>query len=118
MRLLTERLVTRTTGEWVRAFDEAGLPAGPVLDVAQARGMVVESHHPLAGDVKGIPADPLLGPRRAAARTAHARSAERDRLCGRADRPDARKRHRLRTRRLSLIQSRLTRTRTIACFSN
>jgi crotonobetainyl-CoA:carnitine CoA-transferase CaiB-like acyl-CoA transferase len=62
VRLLTERLVTRTTEEWIRAFDEVGLPAGPVLDVAQAlshpqaeaRGMVVESHHPLAGDVKGI----------------------------------------------------------------
>ncbi|MDR5835775.1 CaiB/BaiF CoA-transferase family protein [Caballeronia sp. LZ034LL] len=62
VRLLTERLMTRTTDEWIRAFDEVGLPAGPVLDVsqalehpqAQARGMVVESHHPLAGDVKGI----------------------------------------------------------------
>jgi crotonobetainyl-CoA:carnitine CoA-transferase CaiB-like acyl-CoA transferase len=62
VRLLTERLVTRTTEEWIRAFDEVGLPAGPVLDVAQAlshpqaeaRGMVVESHHPLAGEVKGI----------------------------------------------------------------
>ncbi|SAK98823.1 formyl-CoA transferase [Caballeronia temeraria] len=62
VRLLTERLVTRTTDEWIRAFDEVGLPAGPVLDVSQAlehpqavaRGMVVESHHPLAGDVKGL----------------------------------------------------------------
>ncbi|MDR5815359.1 CoA transferase [Caballeronia sp. LZ033] len=62
VRLLTERLMTRTTDEWIRAFDEVGLPAGPVLDVAQAlehpqaqaRGMVVESHHPLAGDVRGI----------------------------------------------------------------
>lgn len=62
VRLLTERLMTRTTDEWVQAFDEVGLPAGPVLNVAQAlahpqalaRGMVVESHHPLAGDVKGL----------------------------------------------------------------
>lgn len=60
--VLTERLRTRTTAEWMTLFDEAGLPAGPVLDVAQAlahpqaeaRGMVVDTHHPLAGDVKGL----------------------------------------------------------------
>ena len=62
VRVLTERLQTRTTAEWMSVFDEIGLPAGPVLDVpqalshpqAEARGMVVDTHHPLAGDLKGL----------------------------------------------------------------
>lgn len=60
--LLTDKLVTRATDEWMRDFDAVGLPAGPVLDIAQAlsheqavaRGMAVESEHPLAGTVGGI----------------------------------------------------------------
>jgi crotonobetainyl-CoA:carnitine CoA-transferase CaiB-like acyl-CoA transferase len=60
--ILTERLVTRTTAEWMEAFDAVGLPAGPVLDIpdalahpqALARDMIVETEHPLAGSVKGL----------------------------------------------------------------
>jgi formyl-CoA transferase len=60
--LLTERLQTRTTDEWMVLFDEAGLPAGPVLNIAEAlalpqavaRGMITETEHPLAGKVKGL----------------------------------------------------------------
>ena len=60
--LLTERLQTRTTDEWMALFDVAGLPAGPVLEIpdalshpqALARGMIVETEHPAAGTVKGI----------------------------------------------------------------
>ena len=60
--LLTERLQTRTTDEWMVLFDAAGLPAGPVLDIpdalahpqALARDMIVETEHPAAGTVKGI----------------------------------------------------------------
>lgn len=62
VRLLTERLTTRTTDEWMSLFDKAGFPAGPVLDTPQAlshpqtiaRGMVVETEHPTAGKVKGL----------------------------------------------------------------
>jgi crotonobetainyl-CoA:carnitine CoA-transferase CaiB-like acyl-CoA transferase len=51
---------TRTSGEWFRRLEEAGVPAGPVLDVRQmqadpqalAREMVVETTHPAAGKVK------------------------------------------------------------------
>jgi crotonobetainyl-CoA:carnitine CoA-transferase CaiB-like acyl-CoA transferase len=62
VRLLTERLQQRTTEEWMRDFDAIGLPAGPVLNIAEAlahpqalaRGMIVETEHPLAGKVKGL----------------------------------------------------------------
>lgn len=62
VQLLTERLVTRTTTEWMEAFDAVGLPTGPVLNIADAlaheqtiaRGMTVETQHPAAGTVKGI----------------------------------------------------------------
>jgi len=60
--LLTERLQTRTTDEWMALFDVAGLPAGPVLEIpdalahpqALARDMIVETEHPTAGKVKGL----------------------------------------------------------------
>jgi crotonobetainyl-CoA:carnitine CoA-transferase CaiB-like acyl-CoA transferase len=62
VRLLTERLQQRTTEEWMQDFDAVGLPAGPVLNIAEAlahpqalaRGMIVETEHPLAGKVKGL----------------------------------------------------------------
>ena len=51
--------------EWLKLFDDAGIPAGPILSVDQvlnhpqvrAREMVVEVQHPKAGKVKltGIP---------------------------------------------------------------
>jgi crotonobetainyl-CoA:carnitine CoA-transferase CaiB-like acyl-CoA transferase len=52
----------RTSTEWLRRLDEAGVPAGPVLDVGQmhadpqalARGMIVETTHPTAGQVASI----------------------------------------------------------------
>jgi formyl-CoA transferase len=62
VRLLTERLRMQTTAHWLEKFEAAGLPAGPVLDIARAltheqtiaRGMTVETRHPAAGAVKGI----------------------------------------------------------------
>ncbi len=62
VRLLTERLQQRTTAEWLKDFDSVGLPAGPVLNIPEAvehpqaiaRGMIVETEHPLAGKVKGL----------------------------------------------------------------
>jgi crotonobetainyl-CoA:carnitine CoA-transferase CaiB-like acyl-CoA transferase len=53
---------TRTVAEWLATFEEVGLPAGPVLSIAQmhadpqtiAREMVVEVEHPVAGPVKTI----------------------------------------------------------------
>jgi crotonobetainyl-CoA:carnitine CoA-transferase CaiB-like acyl-CoA transferase len=55
-------LRSRTTAEWMELLDRAGVPAGPVLSIADmhahpqtiAREMVVETEHPVAGRVKGI----------------------------------------------------------------
>lgn len=53
---------TRTTADWVRALDEAGVPVGPIQTVDQAlvdpqvlaRGMVAELDHPTAGPMKVV----------------------------------------------------------------
>ena len=55
-------LATRTRAAWLKAFDAAGVPAGPVHTVGEAlthpqtlaREMVVETHHPHAGPVKSL----------------------------------------------------------------
>jgi len=60
--ILTARLVERTTNEWLATFDAIGLPSGPVLGVPEAaaheqtlaRGMIVETTHPVAGRMRGI----------------------------------------------------------------
>jgi crotonobetainyl-CoA:carnitine CoA-transferase CaiB-like acyl-CoA transferase len=59
------RLQARSRDEWVAAFVEAGLPAGPINDIRQVfedpqvrhREMAVEVEHPTAGRVRlpGIP---------------------------------------------------------------
>lgn len=58
--------VFRTTQEWVRALEEAGVPCGPINDLSEvfsdpqalARGLAVDMHHPLAGSLKQV-ASPL-----------------------------------------------------------
>jgi crotonobetainyl-CoA:carnitine CoA-transferase CaiB-like acyl-CoA transferase len=62
VEILTARLVERDTADWLARFDEIGLPSGAVLSVpeassheqALARGMIVETTHPLAGPMRGI----------------------------------------------------------------
>src|ERR1700738_130703 len=59
---LTPLFKVRTSAEWLQRLEEAGVPAGPVLDVSQmhtdpqalARGMIVETTHPTAGQVRTI----------------------------------------------------------------
>ena len=59
---LTPFFEKRGTAEWLAAFDRAGFPAGPVLDVAEmhadphvrARGMVLDVDHPAAGATRAI----------------------------------------------------------------
>ena len=65
VRLIEERLAARTRDDWVAAFAEAGLPAGPINDIAEVfadpqvgyRGMAVEVEHPTAGRIRlpGVP---------------------------------------------------------------
>jgi crotonobetainyl-CoA:carnitine CoA-transferase CaiB-like acyl-CoA transferase len=60
--MLSPLFQRRTVAEWLRRLEDAGVPAGPVLDIAQmhadpqalAREMNVETVHPTAGEVKAI----------------------------------------------------------------
>ena len=60
--VVTEALRKRTTAEWQEALESAGVPCGPIYNVAQvfedpqvkARGMVVSFEHPVAGTVKTV----------------------------------------------------------------
>ncbi|EDM72800.1 hypothetical protein RAZWK3B_01230 [Roseobacter sp. AzwK-3b] len=60
--ILNEKLATQTTATWLDRMEQAGLPAGPVLDIlemqadpqALARDMIVELEHPSAGPVKTL----------------------------------------------------------------
>jgi crotonobetainyl-CoA:carnitine CoA-transferase CaiB-like acyl-CoA transferase len=59
---LTPLFQRRSVAEWQRRLEESGVPAGPVLDIAQmhadpqalAREMIVETIHPTAGPTKAI----------------------------------------------------------------
>ncbi|MEO1695429.1 MAG: CoA transferase, partial [Pseudomonadota bacterium] len=59
---LSEHFRKKTTAQWLAALEEAGVPAGPVLSIAemhahpqtQARDMVPTVTHPVAGDVQTI----------------------------------------------------------------
>jgi crotonobetainyl-CoA:carnitine CoA-transferase CaiB-like acyl-CoA transferase len=60
--VLTTRFKTLPSSDWLSALDRAGVPAGPVLSIAQmlahpqvrARAMVVETQHPRAGATQAI----------------------------------------------------------------
>ena len=62
VQLLEEILTTRDAAEWVEAFVDAGIPAGPINFPDEtltdehiiARRMIVELEHPLIGVVKSI----------------------------------------------------------------
>lgn len=53
---------TRTTAEWIKALDDAGVPGGPVFTYDQAladpqttaRGMITEVEHPIIGRMRTI----------------------------------------------------------------
>ena len=59
---LEQVFVHRSTSEWLAQLDAAGVPAGPLYDMpavyadphVQARKMVVETEHPIAGRIKNI----------------------------------------------------------------
>lgn len=61
-KVLTPYFHKRKMADWLAAFEAAGMPAGPVLNVKQmhddpqvlARDMVTETDHPVAGKVKTI----------------------------------------------------------------
>lgn len=61
-RLLGDHLKQRSTAEWLKDLDAAGIPAGPINDIAAmaadpqtlAREMVVELDHPKAGRTRAL----------------------------------------------------------------
>ena len=60
--LIRQVTVFRTTAEWVALLEQAGVPCGPINDLAQvfadphvlARGLRVDMSHPLAGSVPQV----------------------------------------------------------------
>ena len=60
--LIADRLKTRPSADWIREFEAAGVPVGPVNKIGDmladpqvhAREMVVEVDHPRAGRVKAL----------------------------------------------------------------
>ncbi|MEF2553747.1 CoA transferase [Aurantimonas sp. A2-1-M11] len=60
--ILNGHFSQRSSAEWLARLEEAGVPAGPVLDISEmhedpqtlSREMVVETDHPIAGRVKAI----------------------------------------------------------------
>jgi formyl-CoA transferase len=59
---LEETFSTRTTGQWMKVLDDAGVPCGPINDLDQvyndphvlARNMLVEQQDPEVGTLKNI----------------------------------------------------------------
>ena len=62
VRVLTARFVQKPSAAWLALLDEAGVPAGPVLDIADmlqhpqvvARDMIIETNHPSVGPTRAI----------------------------------------------------------------
>lgn len=60
--MIRQVTVFRTTAEWVSVLEQAGVPCGPINDLAQvfadpqvlARGLKVEMPHPVAGSVPQV----------------------------------------------------------------
>ncbi len=60
--MLRQATVMRTTAEWIGLLEQAGVPCGPINNIAQvfqdphvqARGMQVSMPHPLAGEIPQV----------------------------------------------------------------
>ena len=60
--ILTEAMKAKTTQEWIKELEQAGIPCGPVNTIPQAaadvqvaaRDMIIDVHHPTAGKFKVV----------------------------------------------------------------
>jgi crotonobetainyl-CoA:carnitine CoA-transferase CaiB-like acyl-CoA transferase len=74
VQAMEQELQTRSRDEWIKAFDVAGVPAGPVHSIGEAlnhpqviaRGAVVQTQHPQAGKTNslGFPVELSASPAR------------------------------------------------------
>lgn len=79
---IDEALATRTVDEWLDVLTDAGVPCGPVNDVAAAvrdpqvaaRDVIITTEHPRFGGVRQIASPVRVGPQR----TDHVRAPRRD----------------------------------------
>jgi crotonobetainyl-CoA:carnitine CoA-transferase CaiB-like acyl-CoA transferase len=84
--VLEEVFRQRTVGEWLPPLRAAGIPASPINDVAQAlreehtlaRGLVVETEHPVWGTVRQVASPARVGDEPPAYRRAPARGEDLD----------------------------------------
>ena len=87
--VLEALLAGRPTREWVRTLEEAGVPCGPINDLAQvfddphvrARGLRVEVPHPLAGRVPVVASPMRLSGRRSTTARRRSSASTRVRCC-------------------------------------
>ena len=64
--MITAKLALRSAGEWLERLEPAGVPCGPINDLAQVfadpqvrhRGLAVHATHPVAGDITMV-ANPM-----------------------------------------------------------
>jgi crotonobetainyl-CoA:carnitine CoA-transferase CaiB-like acyl-CoA transferase len=62
MPILEAKLLTKTSAEWIKLFEEADLPCGPISNMAEvfddphvkSREMCIEIDHPIAGVIKQL----------------------------------------------------------------
>jgi crotonobetainyl-CoA:carnitine CoA-transferase CaiB-like acyl-CoA transferase len=84
--LLEKTFVTRTTEAWLSVLEPAGIPSGPVNDVAAAlrdphtlaRGLIVETEHPRYGTVRQVASPVRVGDQPPAYRRAPRRGEDLD----------------------------------------
>jgi crotonobetainyl-CoA:carnitine CoA-transferase CaiB-like acyl-CoA transferase len=98
--LLEETFATRATADWLALLEPAGIPCGPVNDVAAAlrdphtlaRGLVVETEHPHWGTVRQVASPVRVGDTAPAYRRAPRRGEDLGRSRRRAGRHPRRSR--------------------------
>ncbi|NIN52710.1 MAG: CoA transferase [Nitrososphaeria archaeon] len=62
IKIIQEKMLTKSQEEWIEIFDRVGLPTGPVYDLVEVykdphiihRGMIMEMEHHKAGRIKQI----------------------------------------------------------------
>ena len=59
-KILEQKLINKTTNEWVKHFEDLKIPCGPIFNIKEAvenpqvgaRNMIVKAYHKVIGDFK------------------------------------------------------------------